>query len=84
MLLLLCLHNRLCVFFSLQELLNQMNHMSIRPNLLTFNSVLKALRRSGYLSRIYSPQTLTEMKTLGIGVDELLDCCAVFICLFVS
>uniref|UniRef100_A0A3Q3F8K6 Small ribosomal subunit protein mS39 n=2 Tax=Kryptolebias marmoratus TaxID=37003 RepID=A0A3Q3F8K6_KRYMA len=48
------------------ELLNQMNQQSIRPNLQTFNSILKALRNCGYLSRIYAPQALTEMKALGI------------------
>lgn len=48
-----------------------MNQMSIRPDLLTFNSVLKVLRRCGYLSRTYAPQILNEMKALGIGDDEL-------------
>ncbi|KAM4732743.1 small ribosomal subunit protein mS39 [Anableps anableps] len=49
------------------ELLNQMNEQKVRPNLLTFNSVLKALRRCGFLAKTYSPQTLNEMKALGIA-----------------
>uniref|UniRef100_A0A3B5M0Y6 Small ribosomal subunit protein mS39 n=1 Tax=Xiphophorus couchianus TaxID=32473 RepID=A0A3B5M0Y6_9TELE len=48
------------------ELLNQMNEQKVRPNLLTFNSVLKALRRCGFLAKTFSPQTLNEMKALGI------------------
>lgn len=48
-----------------------MKHMAVRPDLLTFNSVLKALRRCGHLSRVYAPQALSEMKALGIGDDEL-------------
>ncbi|XP_043982594.1 pentatricopeptide repeat domain-containing protein 3, mitochondrial isoform X2 [Gambusia affinis] len=49
------------------ELLNQMNEQKVRPNLLTFNSVLKALRRCGLLAKTFSPQTLNEMKALGIA-----------------
>ncbi|XP_023184313.1 pentatricopeptide repeat domain-containing protein 3, mitochondrial [Xiphophorus maculatus] len=48
------------------ELLNQMNEQKVHPNLLTFNSVLKALRRCGFLAKTFSPQTLNEMKALGI------------------
>uniref|UniRef100_A0A3B5M2W2 Small ribosomal subunit protein mS39 n=1 Tax=Xiphophorus couchianus TaxID=32473 RepID=A0A3B5M2W2_9TELE len=43
-----------------------MNEQKVRPNLLTFNSVLKALRRCGFLAKTFSPQTLNEMKALGI------------------
>ncbi|MEQ2211177.1 hypothetical protein XENOCAPTIV_030628 [Xenoophorus captivus] len=50
-----------------KELLNQMNEQKVRPNLLTFNSVLKALRRCGFLAKTYAPQTLNEMKALGIA-----------------
>ncbi|XP_013884665.1 small ribosomal subunit protein mS39 [Austrofundulus limnaeus] len=49
------------------ELLKQMNQMSIRPNLLTFNSLFKTLKRCGKLSTIYAPLALNEMKALGIA-----------------
>uniref|UniRef100_A0A3B3WQV9 Small ribosomal subunit protein mS39 n=1 Tax=Poecilia mexicana TaxID=48701 RepID=A0A3B3WQV9_9TELE len=48
------------------ELLNQMNEQKVRPNLLTFNSVLKALRQCSFLAKTFSPQILNEMKALGI------------------
>uniref|UniRef100_A0A1A7YYH4 Small ribosomal subunit protein mS39 n=1 Tax=Iconisemion striatum TaxID=60296 RepID=A0A1A7YYH4_9TELE len=51
----------------ISELLNHMNQQKIHPSLLTFNSVLKSLRRCGNLARSYSPQTLNEMKALGIA-----------------
>lgn len=51
----------------LQELLNQMNQQKVRPDLLTFNSVLKALRRCGFLAKTQALHTLNEMKALGIG-----------------
>lgn len=44
-----------------------MNQQKVQPNLLTFNSVLKALRRCGSLAKTQSLQTLNEMKALGIG-----------------
>uniref|UniRef100_A0A3Q1FGI5 Small ribosomal subunit protein mS39 n=1 Tax=Acanthochromis polyacanthus TaxID=80966 RepID=A0A3Q1FGI5_9TELE len=49
------------------ELLKQMNEQKIRPNLLTFNYVLKALRRCGFLAKTQSLHTLSEMKALGIA-----------------
>uniref|UniRef100_A0A3B3YAR2 Small ribosomal subunit protein mS39 n=1 Tax=Poecilia mexicana TaxID=48701 RepID=A0A3B3YAR2_9TELE len=49
------------------ELLNQMNEQKVRPNLLTFNSVLKALRQCSFLAKTFSPQILNEMKALGIA-----------------
>lgn len=49
------------------ELLNQMKQQNIQPTLHTFNSVLKALRRCGYLSKAYALHTLSEMKALGIA-----------------
>ncbi|XP_063344207.1 small ribosomal subunit protein mS39 isoform X1 [Pelmatolapia mariae] len=49
------------------ELLNQMNQQKVRPNLLTFNSVLKALRRCGFLAKTQALHTLNEMKALGIA-----------------
>ncbi|XP_054890773.1 pentatricopeptide repeat domain-containing protein 3, mitochondrial [Poeciliopsis prolifica] len=51
----------------IDELLNQMKEQKVHPNLLTFNSVLKALRRCGFLAKTFSPQTLNEMKALGIA-----------------
>uniref|UniRef100_A0A3Q3W9G0 Small ribosomal subunit protein mS39 n=1 Tax=Mola mola TaxID=94237 RepID=A0A3Q3W9G0_MOLML len=51
----------------ISELLNQMSQQKVRPNLLTFNSVLKALKRCGSLARSQALQTLSEMKALGIG-----------------
>nr|XP_004563659.2 pentatricopeptide repeat domain-containing protein 3, mitochondrial [Maylandia zebra] len=49
------------------ELLNQMNQQKVRPDLLTFNSVLKALRRCGFLAKTQALHTLNEMKALGIA-----------------
>uniref|UniRef100_A0AAY5L9Q7 Small ribosomal subunit protein mS39 n=1 Tax=Esox lucius TaxID=8010 RepID=A0AAY5L9Q7_ESOLU len=49
-----------------EELLKQMNEQKVKPNLLTFNAVLKALRRCGSLARAQSLHTLSEMKALGI------------------
>lgn len=49
------------------ELLQQMNEQKIRPSLLTFNSVLKALRRCGYLAKTQALHTMSEMKALGIA-----------------
>ncbi|XP_030595144.1 small ribosomal subunit protein mS39 isoform X2 [Archocentrus centrarchus] len=49
------------------ELLNQMNQQKVRPNLLTFNSVLKALRRCGFLAKTQALHVLNEMKALGIA-----------------
>lgn len=50
-----------------QDLLKQMNQQKVQPNLLTFNTVLKALKHSGHLARPRALQTLSEMKALGIG-----------------
>uniref|UniRef100_A0A8C5GL79 Small ribosomal subunit protein mS39 n=1 Tax=Gouania willdenowi TaxID=441366 RepID=A0A8C5GL79_GOUWI len=52
------------------ELLKQMNEQKIRPNLQTFNNVLKALRRSGLYVRTQAVQVLNEMKAVGIGKAE--------------
>ncbi|KAL0973945.1 hypothetical protein UPYG_G00213280 [Umbra pygmaea] len=49
------------------DLLKQMNEQKVKPNLLTFNAVLKALRRCGSLARAQSLHTLSEMKALGIA-----------------
>ncbi|XP_061582407.1 small ribosomal subunit protein mS39 [Cololabis saira] len=49
------------------ELLNQMTQQKVRPNLLTFNSVLKALRKCGYLAKTHALHALNEMKMLGIA-----------------
>nr|XP_060637306.1 small ribosomal subunit protein mS39 [Anolis sagrei ordinatus] len=49
-----------------EDLLRQMAQQKIQPNLLTFNCVLKALRRCGSLARSMALQTLSEMKALNI------------------
>ncbi|XP_062987998.1 small ribosomal subunit protein mS39 [Elgaria multicarinata webbii] len=49
-----------------EDLLRQMAQQNIQPNLLTFNSVLKALRWCGPLGRIMALQTLSEMRALNI------------------
>ncbi|XP_034545147.1 pentatricopeptide repeat domain-containing protein 3, mitochondrial [Notolabrus celidotus] len=51
----------------ISELLKQMSEQKVQPNLLTFNSVLKALKRCGSLARAQSSHTLNEMKALGIA-----------------
>ncbi|KAG7223617.1 hypothetical protein INR49_028511, partial [Caranx melampygus] len=48
------------------ELLTEMNQQKIRPSLITFNCVLRALRRCGPVAKTKSLQTLNEMKALGI------------------
>ncbi|XP_073342712.1 small ribosomal subunit protein mS39 [Pagrus major] len=49
------------------DLLKQMSQQKVQPNLLTFNSVLKALRRCGSLGKSQALYTLNEMKALGIA-----------------
>uniref|UniRef100_A0A7N6AAE4 Small ribosomal subunit protein mS39 n=1 Tax=Anabas testudineus TaxID=64144 RepID=A0A7N6AAE4_ANATE len=49
------------------DLLNQMSQQKVQPNLLTFNSVLKALRTCGTFPKSQALQTLNEMKAVGIG-----------------
>ncbi|XP_071770313.2 small ribosomal subunit protein mS39 [Centroberyx gerrardi] len=49
------------------ELLNQMSQQKVQPNLLTFNCVLKALRRCGSLAKTQALHTLSEMRALGIA-----------------
>lgn len=44
-----------------------MSQQKVRPDLLTFNSVLKSLKRCGSLARSQALQVLNEMKALGIG-----------------
>lgn len=51
----------------LAELLNQMSQQKVQPNLSTFNSVLKALRRCGSLAKTQAIHTLNEMKAMGIA-----------------
>ncbi|XP_035280360.1 pentatricopeptide repeat domain-containing protein 3, mitochondrial isoform X1 [Anguilla anguilla] len=50
----------------IMELLKHMEEQKVRPNLLTFNAVLKSLRRCGSLARTQALLTLAEMKALGI------------------
>ncbi|KAM4710046.1 small ribosomal subunit protein mS39 isoform 5-T5 [Discoglossus pictus] len=49
------------------ELLKHMVEQKVQPNLLTFNSVLKSLRKCGTLARGPALQTLSEMKALNIA-----------------
>ncbi|XP_041846132.1 pentatricopeptide repeat domain-containing protein 3, mitochondrial [Melanotaenia boesemani] len=49
------------------ELLTQMNQQKVRPNLQTFNNVLIALKRCGFLAKSQALHTLNEMKALGIA-----------------
>ncbi|KAM6953304.1 small ribosomal subunit protein mS39 [Aplochiton taeniatus] len=48
------------------ELLKQMSEQKVQPNLLTFNAILKGLRRCGSLARSQALHTLSEMKAMGI------------------
>ncbi|XP_049614160.1 small ribosomal subunit protein mS39 [Syngnathus scovelli] len=49
------------------EILKQMSQQKVQPNLLTFNSVLRVLRRCGSLARSLALQTLSEMRALRIA-----------------
>ncbi|XP_055033757.2 small ribosomal subunit protein mS39 [Misgurnus anguillicaudatus] len=48
------------------DLLKQMAEQKVKPNLLTLNSVLKALRRCGALGKSQAFPVMSEMKTLSI------------------
>ncbi|KAM4809028.1 small ribosomal subunit protein mS39 [Rhinophrynus dorsalis] len=48
------------------ELLRHMVEQKVKPNLLTFNCILKSLRKCGPLAKGPSLQTLNEMKALNI------------------
>ncbi|XP_066576284.1 small ribosomal subunit protein mS39 [Amia ocellicauda] len=48
------------------DLLKHMSEQKVQPNLLTFNAVLKALRKCGPLGRVQSLLTLGEIKALAI------------------
>ncbi|XP_021573045.1 pentatricopeptide repeat domain-containing protein 3, mitochondrial isoform X2 [Carlito syrichta] len=48
------------------ELLKQMVAQKVKPNLQTFNTILKCLRRFYVLARLPALQTLREMKAIGI------------------
>ncbi|XP_039509759.1 pentatricopeptide repeat domain-containing protein 3, mitochondrial [Pimephales promelas] len=48
------------------DLLKQMAEQKVKPNLVTFNSVLKALRRCGALGRSQAFPVISEMKALKI------------------
>lgn len=50
----------------IEDLLRQMVEQDIQPNLLTFNSVLKALKQCGKVPRAKARLTLNEMRTLNI------------------
>lgn len=47
-----------------------MSQQKVKPNLLTFNSVLKALRRCGSV-KAQALHTLNEMKAVGIGETNI-------------
>ncbi|XP_075904319.1 small ribosomal subunit protein mS39 [Nelusetta ayraudi] len=49
------------------ELLTQMQQQKVQPNLFTFNSVLKSLKRCGAPVRSQALHTLSEMKAVGIA-----------------
>ncbi|KAG7329005.1 hypothetical protein KOW79_007179 [Hemibagrus wyckioides] len=49
------------------DLLKQMAQQKVKPNLITFNTVLKVLRWCGSLARSQAFPILNEMKALGIG-----------------
>ncbi|KAK3564995.1 hypothetical protein QTP86_032513 [Hemibagrus guttatus] len=49
------------------DLLKQMAQQKVKPNLITFNTVLKVLRRCGSLAKAQAFLILNEMKALGIG-----------------
>uniref|UniRef100_A0AAY4BR48 Small ribosomal subunit protein mS39 n=1 Tax=Denticeps clupeoides TaxID=299321 RepID=A0AAY4BR48_9TELE len=49
------------------DLLKQMSEQKVKPNMLTFNAVLKALKRCGPLARSQSLLVIGEMKALGIA-----------------
>ncbi|XP_035525803.1 pentatricopeptide repeat domain-containing protein 3, mitochondrial [Morone saxatilis] len=51
----------------INKLLEQMNQQKVQPNLMTFNSALKALKQSGPTARTQAPYLLNEMKALGIA-----------------
>lgn len=44
-----------------------MVQQEVQPNLLTFNAVLKTLRRCGGVGRSMSPLVIKEMEALDIG-----------------
>uniref|UniRef100_A0A8C5TN53 Small ribosomal subunit protein mS39 n=1 Tax=Malurus cyaneus samueli TaxID=2593467 RepID=A0A8C5TN53_9PASS len=50
-----------------KDFLNQMAQQKVQPTLLTFNSVLKTLRRCGNVGRSVSLLVLKEMEELDIG-----------------
>lgn len=57
----------MCVLLSLQIFLNHMVQQEVQPNLLTFNAVLKTLRRCGGIGRSVAISVLKEMEALKIG-----------------
>ncbi|CAN9514673.1 unnamed protein product [Ophioblennius macclurei] len=49
------------------DLLKQMNQQKLRPNLETFNNLLRALRRCGMLAKTQALNVLNEMKAVRIA-----------------
>uniref|UniRef100_A0A8B9ZDM7 Pentatricopeptide repeat domain 3 n=1 Tax=Buteo japonicus TaxID=224669 RepID=A0A8B9ZDM7_9AVES len=54
--------------------LNHMAQQEVQPNLLTFNAVLKTLRRCGGVGRSMSPLVIKEMEALDIGKRTRMCC----------
>ncbi|XP_041800280.1 pentatricopeptide repeat domain-containing protein 3, mitochondrial [Chelmon rostratus] len=52
---------------AITELLKQMRQQKVQPNLMTFNNVLKALRRCGFLAKSQAPHVINEMTAVGIA-----------------
>uniref|UniRef100_A0A8C6VMV4 Small ribosomal subunit protein mS39 n=1 Tax=Naja naja TaxID=35670 RepID=A0A8C6VMV4_NAJNA len=53
----------------IEDLLRQMAEQDIQPNLLTFNSILKALKQCGKVSRAKARLILNEMRALNIVIN---------------
>lgn len=58
---------RICVLLSLKVFLNHMVQQEVQPNVLTFNAVLKTLRRCGGIGRSVAISVIKEMEALEIG-----------------
>lgn len=65
------LKNVSCFGFT-QDLLKHMVAQKVKPNLQTFNTILKGLRKCYSLGRIPALQILREMKHIGIGKESTL------------
>ena len=57
----------MCVLMSLKVFLNHMVQQEVEPNVLTFNAVLKTLKRCGGIGRSVAISVIKEMEALEIG-----------------